>query len=123
MIITERMMMIFLFCHMMGVSSACTNPLLYGFLNDNFVKVLNHLCPLLCRPFLPSLSFAHKTKTPLLTVRRKVLTINTSSSMGTSINTSSSMVTSINSMVMVTPSTSLNNDTASEKYLSTKNFY
>ena len=43
------MMVTFLVCHMIGISSACTNPVLYGFLNDNFVKVnhdKNHL--LLC---------------------------------------------------------------------------
>ena len=33
------MMITFLLCHMLGVSSSCTNPILYGFLNDNFVKV------------------------------------------------------------------------------------
>ena len=32
------MMITFLLCHMLGVSSSCTNPILYGFLNDNFVK-------------------------------------------------------------------------------------
>ena len=26
------------FFHMLGMSSACTNPFLYGFLNDNFLK-------------------------------------------------------------------------------------
>ncbi|XP_022689861.1 neuropeptide F receptor-like [Varroa jacobsoni] len=28
----------FAFCHMCGMSSACTNPFLYGWLNDNFRK-------------------------------------------------------------------------------------
>ena len=32
------MMISFLVCHMIGVSSSCTNPILYGFLNDNFIK-------------------------------------------------------------------------------------
>ena len=32
---------------MIGVSSACTNPILYGFLNENFVKEFSLLCPLL----------------------------------------------------------------------------
>ena len=41
------MMLTFMICHMVGVSSACTNPILYGFLNDNFVKEFNLLCPLL----------------------------------------------------------------------------
>ena len=31
-------MIAFTFFHMLGMSSACTNPFLYGFLNDNFVK-------------------------------------------------------------------------------------
>ena len=35
----ENMMITFLVCHMIGVSSACTNPVLYGFLNENFLKV------------------------------------------------------------------------------------
>ena len=42
-------MLTFLICHMVGVSSACTNPILYGFLNDNFVKEFNLLCPVLAR--------------------------------------------------------------------------
>ena len=41
------MMLTFLICHMIGISSACTNPILYGFLNENFVKEFNLLCPLL----------------------------------------------------------------------------
>ena len=32
------MMLTFMICHMVGVSSAITNPILYGFLNDNFLK-------------------------------------------------------------------------------------
>ena len=40
-------MLTFMICHMVGVSSACTNPILYGFLNDNFVKEFNLLCPFL----------------------------------------------------------------------------
>ena len=40
-------MLTFMICHMVGVSSACTNPILYGFLNDNFVKEFTLLCPLL----------------------------------------------------------------------------
>ena len=43
------MMLTFLICHMVGVSSACTNPILYGFLNDNFVKEFNLLCPVLAK--------------------------------------------------------------------------
>ncbi|RWS29867.1 neuropeptide F receptor-like protein [Leptotrombidium deliense] len=29
---------LFACCHLVGMSSACSNPLLYGFLNDNFRK-------------------------------------------------------------------------------------
>jgi len=46
---TEKMMVTFLVCHMIGISSACTNPVLYGFLNDNFVKEFNLLCPMVRR--------------------------------------------------------------------------
>ena len=45
--IAENMMLTFMICHMVGVSSACTNPILYGFLNDTFAKEFNLLCPLL----------------------------------------------------------------------------
>ena len=38
-LLPDNMMLYFLICHMVGVSSACTNPILYGFLNDNFQKV------------------------------------------------------------------------------------
>ncbi|XP_017461766.1 PREDICTED: neuropeptide F receptor-like, partial [Rhagoletis zephyria] len=34
--VTESMLIAYAFCHMFGMSSACTNPLLYGWLNDNF---------------------------------------------------------------------------------------
>ena len=36
---TENMMAFFMLFHLIGVSSVCTNPILYGFLNDNFKKV------------------------------------------------------------------------------------
>ena len=48
-LITENMMLTFMICHIIGVSSACTNPILYGFLNDNFVKEFNLLCPVLAK--------------------------------------------------------------------------
>ena len=67
---------------MVGVSSACTNPILYGFLNDNFVKELSFLCPFLCRAPLPSPGFNHHTMSPIL-----------SPSMVTPLRTSPSMVT------------------------------
>lgn len=34
---------IYAFCHMAGMSSACSNPLLYGWLNGNFRKEFNEL--------------------------------------------------------------------------------
>ena len=36
---TENMMAFFMLFHLIGVSSVCTNPILYGFLNDNYKKV------------------------------------------------------------------------------------
>ena len=35
---TETMFIIYAVCHMTGMSSACANPLLYGWLNDNIRK-------------------------------------------------------------------------------------
>ena len=43
------MMLTYMICHMVGVSSSVTNPVLYGFLNDNFVKEFQLLCPILKR--------------------------------------------------------------------------
>ena len=37
---TENMMAFFMLFHIVGVSSVCTNPVLYGFLNENFKKVV-----------------------------------------------------------------------------------
>nr|XP_040224926.2 neuropeptide F receptor isoform X1 [Anopheles coluzzii] len=44
--ITQDIMVAYAICHMAGMSSACSNPLLYGWLNDNFRKEFNEL---LCR--------------------------------------------------------------------------
>jgi neuropeptide Y receptor len=45
----QTMMIWYAVCHMMGMSSACSNPLLYGWLNDNFRKefkeILASVCP------------------------------------------------------------------------------
>jgi neuropeptide Y receptor len=45
----QTMMICYAVCHMMGMSSACSNPLLYGWLNDNFRKefkeILASMCP------------------------------------------------------------------------------
>lgn len=35
---TQSMLVTYAVCHMMGMSSACSNPLMYGWLNDNFRK-------------------------------------------------------------------------------------
>ena len=31
------LMLTFLVCHILGISTTCTNPILYGFLNENFL--------------------------------------------------------------------------------------
>ena len=36
---TEDMLTLYLVFHLVGIFSTCTNPILYGFLNDNFKKV------------------------------------------------------------------------------------
>lgn len=49
--------LIFAVCHMMGMSSACSNPLLYGWLNDNFRKEFNEiLCKCQCTNLLSKFS-------------------------------------------------------------------
>lgn len=35
---TQTMRVYYALCHMMGMSSACSNPVLYGWLNENFWK-------------------------------------------------------------------------------------
>ncbi|XP_032578231.1 neuropeptide F receptor isoform X1 [Drosophila sechellia] len=44
--VTQSMLVRYAICHMIGMSSACSNPLLYGWLNDNFRKEFQEL---LCR--------------------------------------------------------------------------
>lgn len=44
--VTQRLLVAYAICHMIGMSSACSNPLLYGWLNDNFRKEFQEL---LCR--------------------------------------------------------------------------
>jgi neuropeptide Y receptor len=45
----QCMMIWYAMCHMIGMSSACSNPLLYGWLNENFRKefkeILASICP------------------------------------------------------------------------------
>lgn len=40
---TKGALVVYAFCHMCGMSSACSNPLLYGWLNDNFRKEFQQL--------------------------------------------------------------------------------
>ncbi|CRK92098.1 CLUMA_CG005664, isoform A [Clunio marinus] len=40
---TQNVYIIYAACHMAGMSSACSNPLLYGWLNDNFKKEFNEI--------------------------------------------------------------------------------
>lgn len=35
---TQPLIVAYAICHMIGMSSACSNPVLYGWLNDNFWK-------------------------------------------------------------------------------------
>ncbi|KAK3932304.1 Neuropeptide F receptor [Frankliniella fusca] len=48
----QAMVVTYALCHMMGMSSACTNPMLYGWLNENFRKefreILDVVCALCC---------------------------------------------------------------------------
>ncbi|XP_017130913.1 neuropeptide F receptor isoform X1 [Drosophila elegans] len=41
--VTQNMLVRYAICHMIGMSSACSNPLLYGWLNDNFRKEFHEL--------------------------------------------------------------------------------
>ena len=41
----ESMMVTYLICHILGMTTSCTNPFLYGFLNDNFFKEFQKVCP------------------------------------------------------------------------------
>ena len=45
----ESNKVVYAVCHMVGMSSACSNPILYGWLNDNFrkefIELLQRLCP------------------------------------------------------------------------------
>lgn len=45
---TETMLIIYAVCHMTGMSSACANPLLYGWLNDNFRKEFRQIGASIC---------------------------------------------------------------------------
>ena len=67
---------------MIGVSSACTNPILYGFLNENFLKEFNLLCPILgklttVRPAGNIIGSKKEEKTNLLTPNRQNISAST----------------------------------------------
>ena len=40
-IFIDTMMITYFICHLLGVSSCCSNPILYGFLNPNLLKVFH----------------------------------------------------------------------------------
>lgn len=44
---TSTFRIVFACCHMVGMSSACFNPLLYGWLNDNFQKEFKEIFALI----------------------------------------------------------------------------
>ena len=46
---TKQMLIIFAVCHLSAMSSVCSNPIMYGFLNENFKQSFHYLikkCPL-----------------------------------------------------------------------------
>ncbi|XP_059469619.1 neuropeptide F receptor [Neocloeon triangulifer] len=48
----QYMLIAYAICHMIGMSSACSNPLLYGWLNDNFRKEFKEILAVFC-PWIP----------------------------------------------------------------------
>ncbi|KAJ1525272.1 hypothetical protein ONE63_010096 [Megalurothrips usitatus] len=44
----QAMLITYAACHMMGMSSACTNPMLYGWLNENFRKEFKEIQAVAC---------------------------------------------------------------------------
>ena len=40
---TKMMLMVFAFCHLSAMTSVCSNPIMYGFLNENFKQTLHSL--------------------------------------------------------------------------------
>lgn len=64
--------LLYVVCHMLVLSSACTNPVLYGWLNDNFrkefLKVLHCTnCNILKREWWPCLPSARERGIPVIT--------------------------------------------------------
>jgi hypothetical protein len=46
------MMLAYFTCHLLGMSSSCSNPFIYAFLNDSFVAELRYLAIKLLRKLL-----------------------------------------------------------------------
>lgn len=94
---TQDLMVVYAVCHMMGMSSACSNPVLYGCLNENFWKEFTDiLCSTGtaadngadCRKLtvmLPSRKLFRRGKNDLVTV--------TTDHQGATVNTEMSMLT------------------------------
>ena len=40
---TKLMLMVFAFCHFSAMTSVCSNPVMYGFLNENFKQSINSI--------------------------------------------------------------------------------
>lgn len=73
--------LLFACCHLAGMSSACSNPLLYGFLNDNFRKEFREIFTK-CAPSLfkaHSQSIERMESLCLQTCAREVSTIKNNS--------------------------------------------
>lgn len=62
---TDLMLIIYALCHMVGMSSACSNPLLYGWLNKNFKKEFYEIFDALC-PFCTLAKRESETQQPEL---------------------------------------------------------
>ncbi|KAK4301733.1 hypothetical protein Pmani_026137 [Petrolisthes manimaculis] len=45
----EAMVIVYAVCHLIGMSSACSNPLLYGYFNDNFKRQFFEIFTVVCR--------------------------------------------------------------------------
>lgn len=60
----ETMLVVYAGCHMMGMSSACSNPLMYGWLNDNFHKEFHEIFSLVlpCYSNTTTMQMRHATR-------------------------------------------------------------
>ncbi|KAG8231811.1 hypothetical protein J437_LFUL012640 [Ladona fulva] len=71
----QTMMVIYAVCHMAGMSSACSNPLLYGWLNDNFRKefkeIMACLFPCRCARFCTTEGIRIRMQDIRSSIRRK----------------------------------------------------